>query len=80
MMSTPDLDFDFGFTTAEEDQEIVVDDRAERLLAAIDPFLERLKQNPKVQTIKWPDRAAEIERFRAKLQAIVDGERNGTTI
>jgi len=70
-----DDDFDFGFTI-ETDVDIV-DNRAERIHAVVNNFLEKLKRNPKADTIKWPNRGAEIEQFQQKLTAILNGEPNG---
>ena len=71
-----DDDFDFGFTI--ETEVSVVDNRAERIHAVVNNFLEKLKRNPTTDTIKWPNRGAEIEKFQQKLTAILNGEPNGS--
>lgn len=68
-MKTNDIN-DFGFTI--EDPVQKVDDRAERMFNAIKPLLDNLRQNPKVDTIKWPDRVKKIDEFEQKLLGILD--------
>lgn len=67
---------DFGFTLVSEDE---LDNsqepmsRLDRLYAAIQPLLNNLRANPEKEYIKWPDRAAKVDQFAAKLDAIYHG-------
>lgn len=72
---------DFGFTTYSEDGLPLPepplpepDNRAERLIVAIEPLLKNLMKNPDDAYIHWPDRKDKIESFVAHLQSIVDGD------
>lgn len=69
---------DFGFTL-ESIEEVQPDNRAELLLVSMNEFLDRLKSNPSANTIKWPNRVEEIEKFQIKLKSIVEGTTNGNT-
>lgn len=46
----------------------------EELRAAIQVFLDNLKQNPDVDTIKWPNRVKDIKKFEKKLDKIIKGK------
>lgn len=76
---------DFGFTFVDETEEVskIVEkskatsdtykDRIERLMAAINPFLNKLKENPDKTYINWPNRTTSINEFQVKLKKILDG-------
>jgi len=70
-------DFDFGFTTVNEeelpsaidvlDKKIMAEERLDALYKAIMPLLSNLEQNPEKEYILWPDRLAKISAFRDHL-------------
>jgi hypothetical protein len=47
--------------------------RLESLYTTICKFLDNLAKNPEKQTIKWPDRADKIEKFKEHLRNIKEG-------
>lgn len=49
-------------------------DRLHKLHAAILPLLDNLSRDADKPSIHWPDRAAKIEAYKKKLQAIVEGK------
>ena len=42
------------------------------LFEMINSFLEKLKDDPKKDTIKWPNRIADVEKFQEKLKGIME--------
>ena len=42
------------------------------LFEMINSFLEKLKDDPKKDTIKWPNRFADVEKFQEKLKGIME--------
>lgn len=72
---------DFGFTTKSETDMMKdfkppdppEDNRALELYKAITPLLDNLSKSPENPYIHWPDRLEKIEKFRTKLNNILDG-------
>jgi uncharacterized coiled-coil DUF342 family protein len=48
--------------------------RIDLLYSSILPFLDNLCKNPEKTTILWPDRVEKIQKFKKKLQSIVEGK------
>jgi hypothetical protein len=73
-------DFDFGFTTVSEDvfaqAEAATQEgqlKAEQIYKMVLPLLINLaKDADKNAYIHWPNRAAKIEEFKKKLQAVIN--------
>jgi hypothetical protein len=73
-------DFDFGFTTVSEDvfaqAEAATQEgqlKAEQIYKMVLPLLNNLaKDADKNAYIHWPNRAAKIEEFKKKLQAVIN--------
>lgn len=51
-----------------------LNNRVQKLYTAILPLLDNLSRDPDKPSIHWPDRAAKIEAYKKKLQAIVEGK------
>lgn len=80
-----DNNFDFGFTTVDEDElEAVrnasqkveqlcgVESKLSELYNAITPLLKQLKLNPEKDYIYWPNRVEKIEKFEQYIASIKD--------
>ena len=69
-----DLDFDFGFTTgSEDDYKQEGNDKARAMYDAIMPLLQNLQKDAdKNPIINWPNRAAKIDQFIARLNKILN--------
>jgi hypothetical protein len=73
-------DFDFGFTSVSEDvfaqAEAATQEgqlKAEQIYKMVLPLLNNLvKDADKNAYIHWPNRAAKIEEFKKKLQAVIN--------
>jgi len=81
--------FDFGFTTASEDELMAEEkkrvkevekkltkdqSKAQTLFDMIHPLLENLRANPEKEYIYWPDREDKIDEFEARLVAVLNEE------
>ena len=68
-----DEDFDFGFTTASEEEiKQEGEDKARAMYDAIMPLLNNLKKDAdKNPIINWPNRKAKIDSFITKLNKIL---------
>ena len=68
-----DEDFDFGFTTASEEEiKQEGEDKARAMYDAIMPLLNNLKKDAdKNPIINWPNRADKIDKFITKLNKIL---------
>ena len=66
-------DFDFGFTTASEDDfKQEGNDKAQAMYDAIIPLLKNLQKDAdKNPIINWPNRAAKIDQFITRLNKIL---------
>ena len=67
---------DFGFTAIDEEQldtQSRKDDIILKLKQMINPFLDKLQQNPDKAMLKWPNRAKEVKEFQQKFNAISEG-------
>jgi len=80
-----DFDFDFGFTTASEEDfkkrenlvkeqvSTAANSKVDKLYKMIIPFLNNLaKDSDTREYIYWPNRKEKIEEFIAKLNSVVD--------
>lgn len=69
-----DEDFDFGFTTAsEDDYKQEGNDKARAMYDAIMPLLKNLmKDADKNPIINWPNRADKIDQFITRLNKILN--------
>ena len=83
--STPDEDFDFGFTVChEEDLEAVqaavvqsedlrsTQEKLDKMYRAILPLLKNLKENPEKDYIFWPNRLEKVNAFEKMLKKLYD--------
>lgn len=62
-------DFDITFISQEEmDEKQQVEEKLAAVLELIDGFITKLKSNPTADTIKWPSRIKDIERFEGQLK------------
>lgn len=78
-----DLGDDFGFSFEDdmssvevEQLKAVASDAEERMVkmySMIDTFLGNLSANPEKPTIRWPNRAEAIDKFRKQLKALMKG-------
>lgn len=67
-------DFDFGFTGVDVPDPAVTksaQDKLDALEALLLPFLVNLTKDPDKKYLHWPDRAAKMTEFRAKIDAIL---------
>ena len=69
---------DFGFSAVSEAEVTAmpiaekedVENRLDQMHQAITFFLNKLKENPELEYIKWPDRVTHIEKFEQRLTDI----------
>ena len=74
-----DMSQDFSFSFVENDdnsnkydEEIEkITNQRDQILNEINKLLENLKKEPEKDTIKWPNRVPDIEKFQEKLQKII---------
>lgn len=65
-------DFDITFISQEEmDEKQQVEEKLAAVLELIDGFITKLKSNPTADTIKWPSRIKDIERFEGQLKKAI---------
>lgn len=68
--------FSISFLNEDENQDKYLEqinvekNRVKTLKQTILNFTEKLKSNPKADTIKWPDRIADIEKFEHQINEI----------
>jgi hypothetical protein len=89
MNKNPDSvdEFDFGFSFVDEDIAVIqqehqnsieetkdLEARLGLMYKTILPFLDNLCKNPEKSTIHWPNRVEKIEKFKQKLQQIMEGK------
>jgi hypothetical protein len=66
-------DFDFGFSTAKE-EDFIVDDKTKLygLRDMVMPLLNNLMKNPENEIIKWPGRKERIEAFIKQMNEFIE--------
>jgi hypothetical protein len=66
-------DFDFGFSTAKE-EDLIVEDKTKLygLRDMVMPLLNNLMKNPENEIIKWPGRKERIEAFIKQMNEYIE--------
>ena len=68
-----DDDFDFGFSTVDQTPPSADESKAHRMYKMIVPLLDNLLKDADThEYIKWPNRAAKLNEFHGKLEAILN--------